>query len=211
MNPYNEQHHKIARFPINSAFVAGKMTKEIINNLPEQPGPVVVVCIGTDRSTGDSLGPLTGTLLSERRPRHLHVYGTLEEPVHAKNLEKYLALINKNHPDAFIIAVDACLGRVTSIGSIVIADGPLKPGAAMNKNLPETGNMHIAGIVNAGGMMEFLVLQTTRLNLVLKMARKLAEALKRVDRSLGVPHDQPGSKVKPLYYHQPTNESSRLV
>lgn len=29
--------------------------------------PIVFVCIGTDRSTGDSLGPLVGTLLEERK------------------------------------------------------------------------------------------------------------------------------------------------
>ena len=29
--------------------------------------PIVFVCIGTDRSTGDSLGPLVGTLIEEDR------------------------------------------------------------------------------------------------------------------------------------------------
>ncbi|WP_199228179.1 spore protease YyaC [Salipaludibacillus keqinensis] len=173
-----------ARFSLSSPFVANKMVNELMRLLPDPRVPIVVVCIGTDRSTGDSLGPLTGTLLKERRPGHLHVYGTLEEPVHGKNLEQYLALIHVNHPDAFIVAVDACLGRATSIGNIVIGEGPLKPGAAMNKDLPATGNIHIAGIVNVGGMMEFLVLQNTRLHLVFSMARKLSETLKRVDREV---------------------------
>ncbi|MEK0397302.1 DUF1256 domain-containing protein, partial [Lactobacillus delbrueckii] len=35
---------------------------------------LVVVCIGTDRSTGDSLGPLTGTFLEETGLACFNVY-----------------------------------------------------------------------------------------------------------------------------------------
>ncbi|WP_416147231.1 spore protease YyaC [Salipaludibacillus sp. HK11] len=180
----NKEHiiHKQTRFSINSTFVSGKMVNEIIRLIPDPFMTIVVLCIGTDRSTGDSLGPLTGTLLKERRPENIHVYGTLEEPVHGKNLESYLRLIYTNHPGAFVIAVDACLGRAKSIGSVIIGKGPLKPGAALNKNLPSVGDIHMAGIVNVGGMMEFFVLQNTRLNLVLEMSRKISESLKRTDR-----------------------------
>ncbi|WP_280769534.1 spore protease YyaC [Salipaludibacillus daqingensis] len=185
MNHTNEETNQIQnRFPITSPFVTGKIVNELIRLIPDPHMPIVVVCIGTDRSTGDSLGPLTGTLLKERRPENLIIYGTLEEPVHGKNLADYLALIDEKHPNAFIIALDACLGRATSIGTIIVGNGPLKPGAALNKTLPPTGNIHIAGVVNIGGMMEFFVLQNTRLNLVMKMARKLSESLKRTDRQI---------------------------
>ena len=39
---------------------------------------VLFLCIGTDRSTGDSLGPLIGYKLKERRMRNAKVVGTLE-------------------------------------------------------------------------------------------------------------------------------------
>lgn len=185
MDIKTENHdQKQTRFPITSPFVSGKIVNELIRLIPDPLMPIVVICIGTDRSTGDSLGPLTGTLLKERRPENLHVYGTLEEPVHGKNLVDYLSFIDVKHPDAFIIAVDASLGRATSIGSIIIGEGPLMPGAALNKSLPPTGNIHIAGVVNVGGLMEFLVLQNTRLNIVLQMARKICESLKRTDRQI---------------------------
>jgi len=189
--------HKQTLFPITSPFSTGKIVKELISLIPDPLMPIVVICIGTDRSTGDSLGPLTGTLLMERRPENLVIYGTLEEPVHGKNLVDYLGFIEAKHPNAFIIAVDACLGRATSIGSIIIGDGPLVPGAALNKSLPPTGNIHIAGVVNIGGMMEFFVLQNTRLNIVLQMARKISESLKRTDRQITrkkldmMPHSSP--------------------
>mgnify|MGYP000231911284 FL=1 len=47
---------------------------------------VVFLCIGTDRSTGDSLGPLIGYQLKEKRLERVAILGTLERPVHAMNL-----------------------------------------------------------------------------------------------------------------------------
>lgn len=91
------------------------------------------MCIGTDRSTGDSLGPLVGTKLEKMNLGRLHVYGTLSDPVHAVNMKDKLKDIQHLHKNPFIIAVDACLGRVKSVGSFQIGDGPLKPGAGVQK------------------------------------------------------------------------------
>lgn len=139
--------------------------------------PIVFVCIGTDRSTGDSLGPLIGTLLAEKGILPFFTYGTLDDPIHAVNLAEKLKGIHELHFHPFIIGIDACLGRVKNVGMIEIGDGPVKPGAGVNKELPEVGNIHITGIVNVSGFMEFFVLQNTRLNLVLRMARTIANGI----------------------------------
>ncbi|MCL2336940.1 MAG: spore protease YyaC [Firmicutes bacterium] len=138
---------------------------------------VVLLCIGTDRSTGDCLGPLVGSQLSASEQDFFTVYGTLEQPVHAANLESYLDLIKQTYRHPLIIAVDACLGSTDNIGYINICDGPLRPGAGVNKSLPAVGDIYITGIVNVGGFMEYLVLQNTRLNLVMQMSRLLAQGL----------------------------------
>lgn len=137
---------------------------------------LVVLCIGTDRSTGDSLGPLTGTKLRSFNS-YPHIYGTLDEPIHATNLNATVKSIQKNIPHPFIIAVDACLGRTESVGCVSLGRGPLKPGAAVHKDLPSVGDAYITGIVNVSGFMEHLVLQSTRLNLVMKMADTIAHAI----------------------------------
>jgi len=139
--------------------------------------PIVFVCIGTDRSTGDSLGPLIGTLLNDKNLTSFHVYGTLDEPIHALNLEEKLQEIHEVHQNPFIIGIDACLGRMKSVGVIQIGDGPVKPGSGVKKELPPVGNIHITGIVNISGFMEFLVLQNTRLSLVLKMAKIISKGI----------------------------------
>ncbi|MGE7762052.1 spore protease YyaC [Peribacillus sp. NPDC097895] len=158
-----------------------QISQELINLLPTgKLQPIVIVCIGTDRSTGDSLGPLVGTLLSEKTENSsssFHVYGTLDDPIHAMNLQEKLNEIKKIHTNPFIIGIDACLGKMKSVGIVQIGQGPVKPGAGVNKDLPSVGNAHITGIVNVSGFMEFMVLQNTRLNLVLKMAKIIAEGL----------------------------------
>ncbi|MGG3622367.1 spore protease YyaC [Bacillus gobiensis] len=144
---------------------------------------IVVLCIGTDRSTGDSFGPLVGTQLHSMRLRHFSVYGTLSDPVHAVNMQEKIEEIHLSHDDPFIIAVDACLGRVKNVGSYQLGKGPLKPGAGVQKELPEVGDVHINGIVNVSGFMEYFVLQNTRLHLVVSMADILAESIYQLERS----------------------------
>lgn len=140
---------------------------------------LVIVCIGTDRSTGDSLGPLVGTQLTRSGFNHVPVYGTLDEPVHAMNLSDTLVEIDRLHDHPYIVAVDACLGQLSSVGCIQIGSGPVKPGAGVNKDLPPVGDMHITGIVNVGGFMEYFVLQNTRLSLVMNMADVISRSLQQ--------------------------------
>jgi putative sporulation protein YyaC len=158
---------------------------EQLAHLLRKRGPcseIVCVCIGTDRSTGDSLGPLVGTLLSKQSRPHLKVYGTLDEPVHALNLSSTLETIRLKHPGTLVLAVDACLGQSRSVGWIQLGLGPVRPGAGVNKRLPEVGEIHITGIVNVAGFMEYFVLQNTRLSLVMNMAEVIASAIvKAVD------------------------------
>lgn len=149
-----------------------------ITQLYAQPSQLIILCIGTDRSTGDSLGPLVGSKLKAMDCMvNVPIYGTLDEPVHAVNLSKIINTINDDFPNSFIIAVDACLGRNESVGYISIKEGPLQPGTGVNKTLPAIGHLHVVGIVNVGGFMEYMVLQNTRLSLVMKMAETISEGI----------------------------------
>ncbi|RJQ07658.1 MAG: spore protease YyaC [Bacillota bacterium] len=138
---------------------------------------VAVVCVGTDRSTGDALGPLTGHKLQALAPRHVPIFGTLEEPVHAGNLAEKMADITRRFPRHLFVAVDACLGSLENVGTICVGQGALRPGAGVNKVLPPVGDLHVTGVVNVGGFMEYFVLQNTRLHLVMRMSTVIAEGL----------------------------------
>lgn len=138
---------------------------------------IVILCIGTDRSTGDSLGPLVGDKLKFLVREKVFLYGGLENPIHAKNLIETIDNINSNHKSPFIIAIDASLGPLQNVGKIIIESKPLTPGAALNKNLPPIGDLYITGVVNISGSLEFVVLQNTRLYIVMKLAETISSGV----------------------------------
>lgn len=150
----------------------------LASHLPLHHNELVIVCIGTDRATGDSLGPLVGYKLKELCYKQVSLYGTLDYPVHAKNLEETLEVIIKNHPKALVVAIDACLGAAENVGCLTLGEGSIKPGAGVKKELPSVGHIHITGIVNFSSLMNMVILQNTRLSLVMKMADTIASGVK---------------------------------
>ena len=80
----------------------------------------------------------------------------------------------------FIVAIDACLGNINHVGCIGIGEGSIRPGAGVNKNLKPVGDMYITGIVNFGGFMDFLILQNTRLSVVMKIADVVSAGIRYV-------------------------------
>lgn len=149
----------------------------VFSHMDDTYKSLVILCIGTDRSTGDSLGPIVGYKLSGIDRGRIEVYGTLDEPVHAKNLSAKLDEIYRLYRRPFIVAIDACLGLRQNVGHINISSGPMHPGAGVNKNLLPVGDMSITGVINVGGCMEYSVLQNTRLNLVMMMADTIADGI----------------------------------
>ncbi|NLG83513.1 MAG: spore protease YyaC [Firmicutes bacterium] len=162
--------------PAASTILAGHLLR-LLHRLCACDRPLAIVCIGTDRSTGDCLGPLIGSKLGPILGPETLILGTLDEPVHAVNLEEVLRDLYIRLTNPFVVAVDACLGQSESVGFITLKEGPLQPGTGVNKNLPAVGDLHLIGVVNVGGFMEYLVLQNTRLSLVMRMAEVIAAAL----------------------------------
>jgi putative sporulation protein YyaC len=164
------------RISMEDPAAAGKIAADLVRRMRRHgvTGDMtkVLLCIGTDRSTGDCLGPLVGSKLLQQN--FFIVYGTLDKPVHASNLKEKLDMIYKQNRNPFIVAIDACLGRLESVGYIQLGDGSLLPGAGVNKDLPPVGQIHITGVVNVGGYMEYMILQNTRLNLVMRLADVIA-------------------------------------
>lgn len=135
----------------------------------------VLICIGSDRATGDCLGPIIGYKLAYYKNYHFAVYGTLESPVHAKNLEETLQSIKRKYKNPLMIAVDASLGAKSHIGYVTLTEGGLRPGIGVNKDLPVVGDISITGIVNLSGMVSQMLLQTTPLHIVMQLADFIAQ------------------------------------
>lgn len=144
---------------------------------------LVLFCIGTDRITGDSLGPLVGYKLEKSSLRNVHVYGTLDEPIHALNIDESLLKVRKNHPNLPVIAIDASLGHSSHLGCITVTKGALKPGTGVKKRLKQVGDISITGIVCASSPLANMELQTTRLSMVMKLADCICESLSMLSDS----------------------------
>lgn len=137
---------------------------------------IVFLCIGSDRATGDCLGPITGHILM-RAKKNLPVFGTLSSPVHAQNLSSTIDFIYSTIPDPYIIAIDASLGVRQHIGHVTSGPGPLSPGIGVNKKLPCVGDAFITGIVNSSNSNSHLTLQTTKLSTVVDLAEFIAHGI----------------------------------
>lgn len=157
----------------------------IEKSIPYLQQQIIVICIGTDRCIGDAIGPFVGSQLLQRNLHRLHVYGTLENPIHACNLENCMTSIQQQyHEKPFIIALDASLGEVSHIGNIQVSDGPVYPGTALFKKLPPVGDIHITATVNQLTNNRFEVLQNTRLHFVTCLSQVISRALLYFDRHL---------------------------
>ena len=143
--------------------------------------PPVIVCVGSDLAVGDSLGPITGSMLKYKtQGLRAFIYGTLQSPVTAKEIKYVRAFLKETHKGSQIIAVDAAVGAEGDVGLLKLSDSPLFPGAGANKRLGAIGDISIMGIVSEKSVANFGLLNTTRLNLVYTMSEIISEAIANV-------------------------------
>ncbi len=137
----------------------------------------VILCIGSDRVTGDALGPIVGQMLVERNV-NAFVYGTLSRPVTALNLKENVRHIHSAHADKKVLAIDSSVGKLSDVGKIRVAFGAIAPGSADGKRLPKVGDVSITATVTD---LSKTPLSAVRLGTVYSLARDIAD---RIIRSL---------------------------
>ncbi|MDD4036032.1 MAG: spore protease YyaC [Bacilli bacterium] len=167
---------------INASEKIGDHLYTLLLNLLESKKykTIKVICIGTDRSSGDCLGPLVGTFLSENLDiEYLDILGTVDDPVHAGNIEN---ICNDIRDDDLVIAIDASLTEVkVNVGNISIGLGPIKPGSGVGKDLPEIGDVNIytiIGLLESDAYDNFCNLINMNLNEIYNVAGVVSNCLK---------------------------------
>ena len=152
--------------------VFGSQMSELIEEAKRRTGKegVIYLCIGSDRSTGDSLGPLVGHQLCRLVSEETLVFGTLNKPVHAVNLRATMDFIRRCYSDCLVVAVDASVGSEDHVGGITLGLGSIRPGLGVCKKLQAVGDIYIPGVVQSGNNREPEILQSTRLSLVMELA-----------------------------------------
>lgn len=160
--------------------------RRMIREIQREQGKtgILLLCIGTDRSTGDSLGPLIGYKLKTKKVRQIQILGTLERPVHAMNLEETMRTVRRYYPEHVVVAVDASIGAQNHVGCVTIGKGAMQPGLGVRKHLQEVGDISITGIVGGYGNQDPMMLQSVRLSVVMKMADYICRSVFLVEQFL---------------------------
>ncbi len=148
------------------------------NGALSEDAPPVIVCIGSDLAIGDSLGPITGSMLKfKTQGLKVFIYGTLAAPVTAKEIRYMRTFLKETHKGSQVIAIDAAVGNEGDIGLIKLHDTPLHPGAGANKRLGALGDISVMGVVAEKSLTNYGLLNTTRLNLVYTMSEIISDGL----------------------------------
>ncbi|MBO5328541.1 MAG: spore protease YyaC [Clostridia bacterium] len=165
-------------FNLYNSLAASGETLALKKILPPTSTHPVILCIGSDLTVGDSLGPIVGTKIKEKLNNlNCFVYGTLSKPITAREVKYMNDFIKKTHPQSQIIAIDAAVGSAGDIGLIKIGDKSIRPGSGANKKLGKIGDVSIMGIIAEKSVFNFAMLSATRLNVVYKMADVIAEGV----------------------------------
>ena len=163
--------------------LCASMLRQMIGEimLQENRKGVLLFCIGTDRSTVDSLCPLIGHKLKSSgvEDGSVQIVGTLDCPVHAMNLEQAVFMVRRCYPDHVIVAVDASVGQSEHVGCITLGKGALRPGLGVSKQLQAVGDIFITGIVGGYGNYDPLMLQSVRLSVVMRMADYICASVRQ--------------------------------
>lgn len=151
------------------------VTKHLSNKLSEIIDEnTVIFNIGTDRCIGDAFAPIIGTMLIDKGII-IPVYGTLSNPIHALNLNEHIEAVKSVHPNAKIIAIDACLGGEESIGKISIRNKPIAPGKGVGKKLQSIGDNSIVFVVEEYG--NYSRLNNVRLDFIMNAAQIVSNSI----------------------------------
>lgn len=137
---------------------------------------IVIVCFGTTAISGDSLGPIVGSLLKGKYNLPAFVYGTEDVSVNGKNMGEWLDFIRSVHEDAVFISIDASLGAKDRVGQIVLRKDGVCPAAIKGKNT-RFGDVGILGVVAENTNDPLMQLMTVSPLYVEKMADKIANMI----------------------------------
>lgn len=171
---------------------------EMMCKYPDSLNTIAILCIGTDKVTGDSLGPFVGhqirkqlaTLQGFKKQTSypdIRIFGTLKKPVHAVNLEETLDDIKAEYKkqgiafeQCLLVVVDASLGYSNHLGCVTLTNQPLTPGEGVNKKLPQVGQISVTGIIGEARSSSYksqLSLRHTKLCDLMELADFISDGI----------------------------------
>lgn len=154
-------------------------------NINKQFSNIVILCVGTNKIAGDSIGPMVGQKLIEslKNKEHIVIYGNMRETLNFKNAKQILQQILIKYKKPFIITVDAALGKEEMIEKIVVGKGKVQIGASLGRSACCNSHISIKGIVGKyeeDKKENLKTLMNTDIKMVQKMANEITYGINQV-------------------------------
>lgn len=140
-------------------------------------GTPVILCIGSDKIAGDSVGPIVGDILKNRLNARCFVYGATGKSVNGRNVQDFLKLIKCAHPESPVIAVDACLSKEAEKPFVAVVSGGVNPKRAITGIENRAGDVGVLGAVEKPSDDPLKTLMAVSWDKVQKTSVKIAIAL----------------------------------
>lgn len=110
---------------------------------------IVILCVGTNKIVGDSVGPIVGKKLTRllKHKENVKIYGNTKKNLNLKNAKHVLEEISCIQPEPLIITIDAALGPKEMIETVFMTTGKIKIGEALGNGMGYNSHINIKGIV----------------------------------------------------------------
>lgn len=142
---------------------------------------LIIINVGTDKCVGDSFAPMLGSYMEEHN-MSIKFYGTLDDPIHAKNFREKIDYIDKHHENAFVIVIDACLcDDECDIGKVYVRNKAISPRKGLRSSLPSIGDISILYIVNEEGYNPFFQLNNVDIKDINKGVEEIYKIIEKLE------------------------------
>ncbi len=151
----------------------------VINKKNIKNPQLEILCIGTDRITGDSLGPIVGSNINEyinkENIKNVNVLGSLEKPLNNITINEY-----KKSEGKVVIVIDSAVSNTYKIGEIVTKENNIIIRNALKDDKIIPSDICIKAVVSRDledEELNFIMLQNVKLNIVMNLSKKISEEL----------------------------------
>ncbi len=153
---------------------------------------VVVMCIGTMKVIGDSVGPRVGDILKADNI-DCYVYGDSVGNINACKIDVYEQLLRACHAGDIVIAVDAALGEKGDVGKIKVVGNGLRPGKALGRSGNPIGDIGVLAVVGERSEDNVATLAGGDVHFIEAMAQKTAATVHALVKYIGAAAASPST------------------
>lgn len=155
---------------------------------------IIVLCIGTNKVIGDSIGPMVGEYLnklleSREEKKNIVIYGNMSKTLNLKNVQQILKNEITKYENPFIITIDAALGRTELIEQIFVGKGNIQIGSCLGDGICCYSNLYLKGIVGKEGESNkenIKVLSKVEKSVVYNLAERITREVYKIIQTINV-------------------------